>query len=135
MMAHLQNGKHALCRKVGTVMHPISTFKGKLKNKGFVLGTFMKTTDLAFVEAVGYSGFDYCILDMEHETVCLQTMQNLIRAAEVSKLVSVVRVPGIDEESIGSVLDIGASGIQVPKIDTAFQAREAVRLAKYIPQG
>ena len=47
-------------------MEILSRFKNKLKEGRCVFGPFMKTTDPAFVEIAGYSGFDFVILDMEH---------------------------------------------------------------------
>ena len=109
--------------------------RNKLAEGKPVIGPFMKTLDPAFVEAAGFSGFDYAILDMEHGPVCTENLGNLLRAAYVASIAPIVRVPGISEESIGKALDLGACGIQVPQVSSAGQAREAVRLAKFYPAG
>jgi 4-hydroxy-2-oxoheptanedioate aldolase len=95
----------------------------------------MKTCDPAWVEAAGFAGFDYAILDREHGPASLETTQNLIRAAQCADLLPVVRVSACDEVQIAKVLDIGAIGVQVPQIDNARQAERAVRAAKYHPSG
>jgi len=112
----------------------ISGFKEKLK-RGAVVGPFMKTSDPAFVEAAGYAGMDFAILDMEHGPVGIETMQNNIRAAQLSGLLPVVRVPAVSEEAIGKALDIGAAAIQAPQITSADDAEKAVALAKFYPSG
>lgn len=113
----------------------IARFRKKIQAGSAVYGPFMKTEDPMFVEIVGYSGFDFVILDMEHGPVSLQQQQNNIRAAVSSNLLPIVRVKDTNENTIGSVLDIGACGIQVPHINNAEQAREAVTFSKFYPQG
>ena len=79
----------------------IQTFKEKLQAGKPVFGPFMKTSDPGFVEAAGYAGMDFAILDMEHGPVNIQDMQNNIRAAQVSGILPVVRVAAVTEEAIG----------------------------------
>ena len=57
----------------------IRTFREKL-TKGFVLGLFSKTSDPAFIECMGWGGFDFVIIDLEHGPNSVQTAQNLIIA-------------------------------------------------------
>lgn len=109
-------------------------FRTRLKTEQCV-GIFSKTTDSGMVEAAGHSGLDFIILDMEHGPVGQETLQNHVRAADLTSLVSIVRVNGHDPDMIGSVLDSGADGVQVPNIGTAEQAQAAVAAAKYHPQG
>jgi 4-hydroxy-2-oxoheptanedioate aldolase len=113
----------------------LSRFREKLAAGQAVIGPFMKTGDPAFVEAAGWSGFDFCILDTEHGPVSIESMQNNIRAAALSGMAPIIRVPGIGEEAIGKALDIGAAGIQVPQVCTAEDARRVVSLAKFHPMG
>ena len=115
-------------------MDRLSRFKDALRDSG-VLGIFMKTGDPAFVEAAGYAGLDFAVLDMEHGPVGPETMQNNIRAAEVAGMVPVVRVESVSETAIGKALDIGAAGVQVPQVATAEAARRAVGYAKFHPLG
>jgi 4-hydroxy-2-oxoheptanedioate aldolase len=95
----------------------------------------MKTTDPGFVEIAGFAGFDFVILDREHGPASISEMQNLLRAAQCADILPVVRVPDSREISIDKALDIGAVGIQVPNVETAEQARNIVRAAKYAPEG
>jgi len=113
----------------------IESFRNKLKNGECVYGPFMKTADPMFVEATGIAGFDFAILDMEHGPVLLQDQQNNIRAAELSGLLPIIRVKDASENTIGSVLDIGALGVQVPQIKSAEEAKSVVKNAKFYPYG
>ena len=56
------------------------------------LGMQMYTHDPDLIEVVGYTGFDYVMIDMEHNRTNPETMVHLIRAAEVSGLTPLVRV-------------------------------------------
>ncbi len=100
---------------------------------GYVIGPFMKTCDPAFVEAAGYAGMDFVILDMEHGPASVESLQNHIRAAQVAGVLPVVRVGSYGD--ISRVLDIGAGGVQVPQVSSAKEAEAVVREAKYFPQG
>jgi 4-hydroxy-2-oxoheptanedioate aldolase len=113
----------------------IKKFKQKIQDKEPVYGPFMKTGDPAFVEATGYAGFDFAILDMEHGPTTLQTIQNNVRAAQIAKMLPIVRVRDRMPESVGQALDIGAGGIQIPQITTPEEAENAVLAAKFFPMG
>ena len=112
----------------------LESFKTKIKNEA-VIGIFMKASDPAFVEVAGRSGMDYVILDGEHGPVGIENMQNLIRAAYVSGVLPIVRVPGTMEHMISQPLDIGAAGVQIPQVRNASDIRDAVAAAKFHPLG
>jgi 4-hydroxy-2-oxoheptanedioate aldolase len=109
-------------------------FKKTLRRRS-VIGPFSKTSDPAFVEAMGHAGFDFVILDLEHGPNNVLTLQNLIRAAQISDVFPIVRVKGEPRSLIGEVLDIGAGGIQIPQITTAEEARRVIHLARFSPTG
>jgi len=103
--------------------------------EGPVFGPFSKTSDPAIVETLGLAGFDFVILDMEHGPNSIETVQNLIRAAQLSEMAPVVRIPSGDYEMIGKALDVGAAGVQVPQISCADDVKAAIRRAKFAPLG
>jgi len=112
----------------------MSDFNSKLNN-GPCLGLFSKTTDSAFVEAAGLGGMDFIILDQEHGPCGLETLHHHVRAARLGRIASIVRVRGVDSHAIGSALDSGADGVQVPNINTAEQARKGVAAGRFHPMG
>lgn len=116
------------------VMEMIREFKEKL-SLGAVVGIFSKTCDPAFIEVMGYGGFDFVIIDLEHGANSVQTVQNLIRACEVSNIFPIVRVKEGDFSVMGAVLDIGAGGIQIPQVESADDAKEIVKRVKFSPLG
>ena len=75
----------------------VEVFRKALHSEQGAFGPFMITSDPAFVEAAGYAGYDFVLLDMEHGPGTFENLQNLIRAANVSGVCPVVRVPrGMD---------------------------------------
>lgn len=100
-----------------------------------VYGPFMKAVDAAFVECSGYAGFDFVILDMEHGPAGFSGLQHLLRAAEVSGVIPVVRTYDSSEVAIGKALDLGAKGIQVPQVHSASEARKVVKATRFFPNG
>jgi 4-hydroxy-2-oxoheptanedioate aldolase len=112
----------------------VERFRRKMGGDG-VIGTFSKTSDPAFIEIIGYGGFDFVVIDLEHGPNSVQSAQNLIRAAQVVNLFPVVRVKEFNLSVIGETLDIGAGGVQVPQVTDPECANESVRRAKFAPEG
>lgn len=112
----------------------VGAFKEKLKNSG-VIGIFSKTSDPAFVETAGFAGMDYIILDLEHGPNSVQSVQNLIRGAQVAGIFPIVRVKESCASVMSEVLDIGAGGIQVPQITTKEEAEVVMARTKFAPVG
>jgi len=116
-------------------MGSVEKFKLALESPKGAFGPFMITSDPAFVEAAGYAGYDFALLDMEHGPGTFENLQNLIRAANVADVMPVVRVPRGTDIWIDRALDVGAGAILVPQVDTAEQAVEVVKAAKFAPLG
>lgn len=100
-----------------------------------MLGIFSKTTDSNFIEAAGYSGLDFIILDQEHGPATLETINNHVRASKVSGIKTFVRVATNCPSLIGAALDTGADGVQIPNISSYDEALAAVKAARFYPQG
>src|SRR5664279_13291 len=97
-----------------------------------LLGMFVGIPSPALVEICGHAGLDFVIIDNEHGPAGIESTENMLRAARGAGIIPVVRTL---EADILRVLDIGASAIQVPQVNTAEQARRIVAAAKYPPVG
>ena len=113
----------------------INNLKKAIKEGKTVFGPFLKFTDPAAVEIMGFAGFDFVIIDEEHGPISTQSAQNMIRAAESVNITPVIRVSSNDEALILRALDIGAQGIEIPQINKKSDAIQAVKSVKYSPQG
>jgi 2-keto-3-deoxy-L-rhamnonate aldolase RhmA len=87
------------------------------------------------VESAAGMGFDWVLIDCEHGTVGLESMELMIMAAEASGVTPIVRPRTNSASDILQAMDRGASGVQVPHINTAAEARAAVAAVKFHPQG
>ena len=56
-------------------------------------------------EILGHAGFDYCIIDLEHGAIDLETAENMIRGAKAAGIAPIVRVAANRAELIGQALD------------------------------
>ncbi len=109
--------------------------KEALQNGKNVFGPFMKFTDPAAVEIMGFAGFDFVIIDAEHGPISMENAQNMIRAAESVNITPIIRVGSNEEVLILRALDIGAQGIEIPQISSKPDAVRAVKSVKFSPQG
>ncbi len=109
--------------------------KEKLNNRETVIGTWNIIPSSTIVEAIGYSGFDFVVIDAEHGPINMETAENLIRAAEVAGTTPIVRVPTNESYLVLRALDIGAHGVQVPHVSTKEEAERVVKYSKYYPKG
>ena len=110
-------------------------FKDLLNSGRSVFGPFMNTTDPAFVESIGHTGFDFVVLDLEHGPASLDQLHNLIRAADVSGTFPVVRTPPENLHMIGAVQDAGAKGVLIPQIKTPEEVKKVIKAMRFYPKG
>ena len=112
-----------------------NSLREALKNGKCVFGTFAGTPDPSIIEVLGYAGFDYVILDMEHGPLDTTAVENLMRACDVSGTVPVVRVTQNNPSLILRALDSGAMGVVVPQVNTYDSAVHVGGASKYAPDG
>lgn len=107
----------------------------KLRAGKPVFGTFVKINEPRLIECFGRAGFDYVILDAEHGTYNFSQLENMIRAADIVDMSTVVRVPDCTEYSILHALDAGAGAVQIPSLRDVEVARYGAQFSKYYPLG
>lgn len=99
------------------------------------LGTFVKLSNATAMEALGQAGLDFAIVDTEHAPSDQLSLEHVIRAADCAGLPTIVRVSCPSEEHILKALDLGASGVQLPGLETVEEVRQALKYTKYAPAG
>ena len=80
-------------------------------------------------------GYDWLFIDLEHNTMTLDTAAQISVAAEAAGITPVVRVHALALHDATRVLDGGALGVVVPHVDTPERAAEVVAWCKYPPVG
>lgn len=113
--------------------HPLDNrLPDLLRGAGRVRGVFNGLPSPAIVEMCGYAGFDFIIIDNEHGSADLGVTENMLRAARASGIIPVVRCLTHD---LPRILDMGASAVQIPMVESAEQAQELAARVFYPPRG
>ncbi len=111
------------------------SIREKLKAGQPVLGMGMTFDSPLVAELLGLTDFDAVWLDAEHGPIDASHCDNMIRAAFLAGKPALVRVPNGDSDTILTYLEVGASGVVVPHVNTAEEARNVVAASKYWPEG
>jgi 2-keto-3-deoxy-L-rhamnonate aldolase RhmA len=112
-----------------------NTFKTRVAAGQPVVGPLLSFNSPELVEFCGHLGFDFVLIDAEHNLVSPETCQTLVRAAESVGLIPLVRVPRNDQTTMLPYLETGVMGVLVPHVRTRADAEAAVRAVKYPPRG
>ena len=108
--------------------------KGLKEGKSYI-GTFAKMTDPSTVEIMSLIGFDFFIIDNEHTHMSKESMLALLRAADISGIIPIVRIRQNNRSMILQSLDAGGLGVMVPETSTRREVEELVDNAYYYPLG
>jgi len=112
-----------------------NNLKAKLRQGKTAVGSFLYIPSAKLAEIVGLCGFDFIVIDQEHGPIDIESAEEMVRACELAGTTPLIRVGGLDSHPILQALDIGGMGVHIPSVNTADQARQAVRLCKYAPLG
>jgi len=99
------------------------------------LGTFLGTASALTAEVCAASGFDWLLLDLEHGAGGEEQVRDVVPAAGSYGVPTVVRVETDARIRMGRVLDNGAAGIMLPRIDSAAQLQQALTHLRFPPRG
>lgn len=114
---------------------PPNTFKHAIAEPGARIGLWLGLGDPYAAELCATAGFDWLLVDGEHGPNDLRSMLGTLQAVAPYPAHPVVRVPHGDAALIKQVLEIGATTLLVPMVESAEQARALVRATRYPPQG
>ena len=109
--------------------------KSGLREGKKFLGTFVKMGDPSIVEILKYAGFDCVIVDNEHSQMSKSYMVNLVRTADLSGIIPIVRVRENSRSMILQAMDCGAYGIMVPETSSREEVELVISRTKYAPIG
>lgn len=98
-------------------------------------GSWLNLPSIQVAEMTAQTGFDYIIIDLEHGPMTIETAQAQVIATNGTDCSSIVRIPEGTEAWVKRVLDAGADGVMVPKVESAEHAEAIVSWAFYSPKG
>jgi len=115
----------------------VTEFKRRLRRGDPVAGQWISIGDPTVAELCGRDA-DFVVVDTEHAPTDLESVADAARAVEAASdgaAATIARVAWNDPVRIKRVLDTGVSGVLVPMVETAGEAREAVEAVRYPPDG
>ena len=99
------------------------------------VGTTLEMGSPELVEIIGNVGYDFVFIDMEHGMFGIETLLNMIRAAEPYHMDTIVRIAYNEPALITQVLDAGSVGVMVPGVCCRNDAEKAAKAVRYFPDG
>src|SRR5215472_9521034 len=85
--------------------------------------------------AFAAAGFDYVFIDMEHGSYDLETVQDMIKSSLDSGITPIVRVGELLYSLVARLLDSGAQGIILPRVEDPKVLEEALSWMRFPPMG
>ena len=112
-----------------------SRIKEKLRRNEPALITTLHFIDPSLYELTSLMGFDGIWVDMEHHSTSVETASTLMRAARVGASDIVARPAKGEFMRMCRMLEMGAQAIMYPRCESAAEAAEVVKWAKFHPRG
>ena len=81
------------------------------------------------------SGCEFIIFDMEHGGLSLEQFKTLALISKAHLITPLIRIPEVSYNYVARALDLGASGIMAPMVNTPDDAIKIVSSSKYPSQG
>ena len=99
------------------------------------IGTWQSLPSESIAEIFANAGYEWIVIDLEHSTITINQVEQLIRVIDLAGSKPFVRLSGHDPAQIKRVLDAGAKGILVPMIETQHQIEKIISACHYPPYG
>ncbi len=113
-----------------------SLVKRKLRAGKTCFGTMLRILKAPQAVALCASqGWDYVILDTEHNDYDYETLGNFSLASKYEDIALYVRVPDKLYHQMAQMLDIGTEGLILPQVKTREEAEHIIQSTKYAPMG
>lgn len=110
-------------------------FREKLNSGKRMLGTHVNLVDHRICEMLGFIGFDYLWIDLEHMSTDFKNMEINLIAAKSTNTPSLVRVTWNDIPNIKRVIEAGPDAIVCPMINSVEEAQRFIDTCIYPPEG
>jgi len=109
--------------------------KERLKKGSIATGVVVQEAAVQSVEILGLMGFDFIIIDCQNFPVGIESIVDVVRAAELRGMTPLVRLSRQFPEAIPRYLNTGIMGVVVDCFSAAEEVQDTVRVVKYPPAG
>jgi 4-hydroxy-2-oxoheptanedioate aldolase len=120
-----------------TVQSPLDHgwLRRRLADGGRTAGIFVGAASPVAAEVCAAAGVDWVLLDLEHGTGGEEQVGTVVLAAAAYGVPTVVRAESAARIRLGRILDLGAAGVMLPRLDSADEVSDALRHLRYPPAG
>jgi len=109
--------------------------KEQVRSGRFMAGAWCNLASSLTAEMAARLGFDWILIDQEHGPGDSMTLLHQIQAIGDRPSAPIVRIAWNEMFRFKRALDLGASGIMIPYIETVDDAARAVGYLRYPPEG
>ncbi|XP_054809749.1 uncharacterized protein LOC129311445 [Prosopis cineraria] len=118
----------------GCIASP-KTLKSRIQNGEVLYGVSLLSFSPTVAEILGYVGYDFVLIDMEHGPGGISDALPCIHALAATQTAAIFRVPENSPVWVRKAIDLGAQGIIFPMIEDPESATKAVLYCRYPPAG
>lgn len=109
--------------------------QGRAARNGWLTVPDPHLAEVVAAHAAGRGLLDALTLDLQHGLFDRARSADAVRAIAAGGLAPLVRLPAVDEATIGFVLDLGVRGVIAPMVSDTATAGELVAACRYPPVG
>ena len=107
----------------------------KKVKKNYEIGSWITLAHPAIADIMSKAGFDWLTIDLEHSSITIKEVEELLRIIQLNKIKGFVRLSDNNSTLIKRIMDAGSDGIIVPMVETKKDALDAIKSIKYPPIG
>lgn len=110
--------------------------KEKIKNNNLSLGSWMQipSTEIADIFSSN-NKFDWICVDLEHGNFGYEKLSDIFRIIQLNGKIPFARLKSCDTNQAQKVLDLGAMGLIIPKINNTKEINLIVEAVSHPPKG
>jgi len=99
------------------------------------LGIWQIISTNIITDIISKAGFNMTLIDFEHGLNDSNTLQNIVFTAKSNNLITIARLPSINNNNISQIIDTGVDGILYPHIEEISQLEFVISQTFLPPNG
>lgn len=108
----------------------------KLRQRKRVVGPTLTQFSMPWIAPIlRKRNIDYVLVELEHHAFDWRELEAFLRSCNDVDLTAIVRVTDIAYEQISKVLDLGADGVLIPRLESLAQLQRVIEIVRLPPRG
>jgi 2-keto-3-deoxy-L-rhamnonate aldolase RhmA len=99
------------------------------------LGLWVMLGSIAAADVMARAGYDWLMVDLEHGMFDESQVLALLTTIQGTPTAGLVRVVSAERMRVGRILDLGADGVMIPRLESVADIRETLSWMRYPPAG